>query len=170
MPESSRGRGLVRAVLAWSSGWIFAAALYLLLIDITDLPELIVGAAAAAIAATGLELAREQHIVGETVRLGWLVRLYRPFLKAPGDIWRVSAAGLSQLVAPRAVRGEFRTLAFRTESRQELEGGRRALAQSFGSFAPNTIIIGVDAERELILAHQLTPSPKASSIDPVGLR
>lgn len=170
MPKSSRGRGLLRVVLAWSSGWIFAAALYLLLIDITDLPELIVGAVAAAIAAAGLELAREQRIVGETVRMAWLARLYRPFLKAPADIWSVSAAGLSQLIHPRGVRGEFRTLAFRTAPDEELESGRRALAQSFGSFAPNTIIIGVDAERELILAHQLKSSPEASSIDPLDLR
>ena len=43
---------------------MFAAAFYLLLIDITDLPELIVGAGAAVIAATGMELAREQGLVG----------------------------------------------------------------------------------------------------------
>jgi hypothetical protein len=170
MAKSSRGRGLLRAVVAWSAAWIFAGALYLLLIDTTDTPELIVGAVAAAIAASGLELAREERLVGETVRAGWLARLYRPFLKAPGDIWRVSVAALSQLVAPQRVRGEFRTLSFPNRPDRQREEGRRALAESFGSFAPNTIIIGVDPERELLLAHQLERTPGADAIDPLGLR
>lgn len=156
--------------MAWSAGWVLAGALYLLLIDTTDTPELIVGAVAAAIAATGLELAREQRLVGETVRAGWLARLYRPFLKAPGDIVKVSAAAVSQLVSPQKPRGEFRTLRFPTLPDEQREAGRRALAQSFGSFAPNTIIIGVEPERELILAHQLQPTQGGDAIDPLKLR
>ncbi|MCW3018653.1 MAG: hypothetical protein JWN10_961, partial [Solirubrobacterales bacterium] len=35
------------------------------------------------------------------------------------------------------------------------DAGRRALAESFGSLAPNTIVIGVDPERDLLLVHQL---------------
>jgi hypothetical protein len=170
MEKPSHGREVLRPVLAWSAAWVFSAALYLLLIDTTDTPELIVGAVAAAIAATGLELAREQRLVGETIRARWLARLYRPLLNAPGDIRRVSVAALSQLVTPRPARGEFRTLGFPTRSDHEREDGRRALAQSFGSFAPNTIIIGVDPERELILAHQLERAGGADAIDPLGLR
>ena len=72
--------------LAWWFGWLFAGALYLLLIDTTDLPELIVGAGAAAIAATGFELAREQRVAGGmSARLRWLGRLYRPLVNVPSD-------------------------------------------------------------------------------------
>ncbi len=59
-------------VIAWGFAWLFAGALYLLLIDTTDLPELIAGAGAAAIAATGFELAREQRVAGGmSARLRW---------------------------------------------------------------------------------------------------
>jgi hypothetical protein len=169
MEKPSHGRETLRAVFAWSAAWVFSAALYLLLIDTTDTPELIVGAVAAATAATGLELAREQHLVGETVRASWLKRLYRPFLRAPGDILRVSVAAISQLAAPRSARGEFRVLGFPNQADQEREDGRRALAESFGSFAPNTIIIGVDPEREVIIAHQLVHTEAAGALDPLGL-
>jgi hypothetical protein len=47
--------------------------------------------------------------------------------------------------------------------------GRRALAESFGSFAPNTIIIGVDAERELLLGHQLRRRGGDDAIDVLRL-
>lgn len=47
--------------------------------------------------------------------------------------------------------------------------GKRALAESLGSFAPNTIVIGVDAERELLLGHQLRRSGGDDSIDVMKL-
>jgi hypothetical protein len=92
MPERSRPVLLARRALAWSIGWVFSAALYLLLIDITDLPELIVGAGAALLAATGLELAREQGLVGESISIRWLPRFYKPVLKVAVDVALVSGA------------------------------------------------------------------------------
>jgi hypothetical protein len=154
-----------RRVLAWVLGWVFAAALYLLLIDTTSLPELIVGAVAAALAATGLELAREQGIVGESIRWRWLLRLHRPLLKLPVDVALVSWAALAQLIRRRSSRGRFRAVRFRCGQDEQLDSGRRALAEGFGSFAPNTIIVGIDTERELILAHQLRTTGGADAID-----
>jgi hypothetical protein len=149
---------------------VFAAALYLLLIDITDLPELIVGAGAAAIAATGFELAREQRTVGGLrARTGWLGRIHRPLRSVPSDIATVSVLAVRQLIRPREVNGVFRTVPFRCGDDERLETGRRALAESLGSFAPNTIIIGVDAERESLLGHQLRRRGGDEAIDVLGL-
>jgi hypothetical protein len=78
MPAGTRLGVVLRRAAAWALGFMFAGALYLLLIDITDLPELIVGAGAAAIAATGFELAREQRTVGGLrARLAWLAHVHR---------------------------------------------------------------------------------------------
>jgi hypothetical protein len=169
MAERSRTRRVVRDGVAWSLGWVFAAALYLLLIDTTDLPELIVGAGAAVLAATGFGLAREQDVSRLGARGRWLTRLYRPLLQAPSDIVVVSRLALVQLVRPRAAVGVFRAVPFRCGDDEALETGRRALAESFGSFAPNTIVIGVDADRELLLGHQLRPGGGDEAIDLLGL-
>jgi hypothetical protein len=158
-----------RPAVAWSLGWCFSAAFYLLLIDVTKVPELIVGAGAAALAATGLELAREQGIVGESFRLRWLMRLHRPLLKVPADIWFVSVMAIRALVRRDAAVGEFRAVRFACSDDEQLESGRRALAEAFGSFAPNTIVVGIDGERELILAHQLRRTDGRESIDPLEL-
>lgn len=155
---------------AWAAGWAFAGALYLLLIDITSLPEVIVGAGAATIAATGFELAREQQTAGGvSARPRWFATVYRPLLKVPSDVAVVSVVALRQLVRPRPVNGAFRTARFRCGPEHDIEMGRRALAESLGSFAPNTIIAGVDVERELILAHQLHRTGGAEAIDVLGL-
>jgi hypothetical protein len=149
---------------------ILAGGLYLLLIDTTSLPELIVAVGAAMIAASGYELAREQQTVGGLgIRLRWLARAPRVLAKVPGDIASVSFAAVRQLVRPQVVNGRFRAVPFRGGGEHNIETGRMALAESLGSFAPNTIIIGVDIERELILGHQLRPSGGADAIDVLGL-
>jgi hypothetical protein len=160
---------LLRRLVAWSTGWLVAAGLYLLLIDITDLPELLVGAGAAVLAASGLELAREQEVVGENIRLRWLARLYRPLAKVPSDIWFVSVVAVRQIARRRPVCGEFRAVPFAGAGEDSIDTGRRALAEAFGSFAPNTIVVGIDTERELILAHQLRRTGGREAIDLLGL-
>jgi hypothetical protein len=150
-------------------GWVCAAALYLLLIDITDLPELIVGAGAAALAATGLELAREQRIVGESVRWRWLLGLHRPLLRVPRDIVIVSAMALVAIVHRRPTFGSFRAVRFGGGEDEPHETGRRALAEAAGSVAPNTFVVGIDGDRQLILAHQLRPTGGRETIDPLKL-
>jgi hypothetical protein len=168
-PERPRPALLARRALSWSVAWVAAAALYLLLIDITDLPELIVGAGAAVLAATGLELAREQGIVGEAIRLRWLLRVARPVLKIPADIVVVSLAALAALVKRGESRGSFRAVPFTCGQDERLETGRRALAEAFGSLAPNTFVVGIDTERELIIAHQLRRTADRRSIDVLDL-
>lgn len=170
MTGQPRPRVILRRAAAWSAAWVFAGALYLLLIDTTSLPEVIVGCAAATIAATGFELAREEQTAGGlTVRLAWLATLHRALLKVPSDIAAVSMMALRQLVRPRAVNGSFRVAPFHCGPEHDVEAGRQALAESFGSFAPNTIIVGIDVERELILAHQLRVGGGDEAVDVLRL-
>ncbi len=169
MAQRSRPEQLARRGVAWTAGWLLSAALYLLLIDITDLPELIVGAGAAVLAATGFELARARDLTGLSTRLRWVGLVPRALVRAPVDVAVVSTTALRQLVHRRAAMGEFRVVPFACGQEPALETGRRALAESFGSFAPNTIIIGVDPDRELLLAHQLRVSGGREAVDVMGL-
>jgi hypothetical protein len=169
MPDSSRRALFLRRAFAWSVAWLVSAAFYLVLIDSSDLPELIVAAAAAALAATGFELVREQRIAGERVELRWLRRGHVALLKVPTDVVAVSLVAFRQLVRRDAACGEFRAVRFGGANEEPLETGRRALAESLGSFAPNTIIVGIDGERELILAHQLRRKGGREAIDLLDL-
>jgi hypothetical protein len=169
MPSRGPQGLLLHRIVAWFAGWFFAAAIYLLLIDITDLPELIVGAVAASLAATGFELAREQDVLGASMSARWALRALRPPANVPRDILLVCRAAVRQLARRDEVCGQFRAAAFVSTSDERREVGRRALAESLGSFAPNTIIIGVDPDRELILGHQLHPRGGRRAIDVLGL-
>jgi hypothetical protein len=170
-PDStSRARRFTPRATAWAAGFVLAGAFYLLLIDITSLPELIVGAVAAALAASAFELAREQQTVGGlSARLRWLGTLHRPMKNVPGDIAMLSLLAFRQLVRPKSVNGTFRAVPFRCGDDQQLETGRRAMAEAFGSFSPNTIVVGVDGEQELILGHQLLRQGGREAIDVLRL-
>jgi multisubunit Na+/H+ antiporter MnhE subunit len=157
------GTAVLRRLLTFAIAWAISGAFYLLLIDTPSLPELLVGAGAAILAAGGFVLAVEQHVLGANFNPRWLHRAWRPVAQAPSDIVTVSLTALTQLVRPRATRGQFRSEPFRRGKNEEIEAGRLALVESLGSFAPNTIVVGVDVERELLLVHQLRKS------DPVEL-
>jgi multisubunit Na+/H+ antiporter MnhE subunit len=158
-------RSLARHVAAWLGVFALLAPLWLLLVDMTEWPELITGAVCVAIAATGSELVRAHDVARARPVWRGLARAWTPILRAPADVVRVALA-----VAGRR-RGAFYALPFRPGGDDPHDVGRRVMAEALGSFAPNTIVVGVDQEREHLLAHQLLPTRKPQdAIDPLGLR
>lgn len=145
----------LRAPLGFALAVVLGGAFYLQLIDTTSLPELYVLAGVALASGIGFELAREQRFAEARVVPVWLLRSWRLIWRIPSDIAIVCWEAVVQLVRPRATRGVFRATEFKATAQTPEQTGRRALAETVGSFAPNTIIVGVDAERGLILTHQL---------------
>jgi hypothetical protein len=86
-------------------------------------------------------------------------------VKIPLDIALVCWQALAQLVRPRSSRGEFRAVRFRAVARTPQDTGRRALTEAVGSVAPNTVVIGVDADRGVLLVHQLSRQGDARDLD-----
>jgi multisubunit Na+/H+ antiporter MnhE subunit len=169
MPGQATARR-VRRMALFTLTWCAMAAVWLLLVDTPPLPELLTGGGVATAAALGVELARHQRPAREIPRTAWLLRLWRPLLSAPRDAIVVSLAVFPQLMRPTGARGRFRTTRFRAPSDEPHDNARRALAEAFGSLAPNTIVLGVDTERDLLLAHQLRPGGGADALDPLRLR
>ena len=146
-----------------------AAAFYMLLIDTVDLPELYAAAGAVVLAVAAFEAARWQRIAEASVAPGWWLRGWRAVASVPVHAGYLCVEALRQLVSPRAVRGEFRAVPFDGGGDDPRDTGRRALAEALGSFAPNTIVIGVDRERNLLLVHQLHRAGGRDAIDVLRL-
>jgi len=145
----------LKAPLIVLVGLLIGGGFYLLLIDTTSLPELYLLAGVALACALGFELAREQGFVEAQVLPWWLLGSWRLIWRIPLDIIIVCSEALAQAVKPRPERGVFRATAFAATAKTANDAGRRALAETVGSLAPNTIVVGVDAERGLLLTHQL---------------
>jgi multisubunit Na+/H+ antiporter MnhE subunit len=168
--RDSRGARVARGSVAWAASWLVGAAVWLVLVDTTYTPELIAGAVAAALAATGTELVRRQRIARISAHPRWLVYAWRPLLRVPADVARLTLAALAQLIHPQASRGRFVALRFEFGGEEPSDHGRRALAEGLGSFSPNTYVVGIDHDRDLILVHQMVPTrEQAKAIDPLEL-
>jgi hypothetical protein len=154
----------------FGTAFLFAGAFYLLLIDTTSSPELYAGAGAALLAALVCATANRHGLRGGRPGRVAPLRIIRALAQVPADVFWVSAAALAQLVSPRPTCGRMRAVPFRYGSAEDSgDMSRRALTEHLGSLAPNTIVLGVDEEHDLVLAHQLRPDHSRESIDPLGL-
>ena len=145
----------LRSLAGSSVGVVLGAAFYLVLIDTVDLPEVYAGIGAVALAGAGYEAARRQGVADGRISIRWLARSGKVVASVPRQIVWVSWQAVAQLLAPRDARGTLRAVSFRAGGEGSSDVGRRALAEGLGSLAPNTIVIGVDDERDLLFVHQL---------------
>jgi hypothetical protein len=150
-------------------GSLIGGAFYLLLIDTSSPPELYVLAGVALGCGVTFTLALEQDFIGARFKLGFLSGVWRLIIEIPRDIAFVCWEALAQLVSPKPVRGRFRAVRYSAVEEDPIATGRRALTEGFGSVAPNTVVVGVDAERGLLLVHQLRPQGEPEDLDVLRL-
>lgn len=157
----------MRRVAMAAVGVALGAGFYLLLVDTVTFPEPYVMCGVALLAGIAFVLSSEQGRT-ESIRAPWLLRAWRVLAGVPLHIALVCRDALVQPFSAVKRRGEFRVVAFRGGEAPG-DRGRRALTESLGSFAPNTIVIGIDADRELLLVHQLHRHGDRDDVDVLRL-
>jgi hypothetical protein len=163
-----RGRAAraVAALATWLGWWAAMFVLYLALVDTRQHPEVVLGSLVAAVAASGAVGIRSAR----NLRGSLDPSLLRAVPVAAWQFLVESLLILGYLVARvggRAGRGRFRTAPFRHGDDGPRDVARRALSEAVGSLGPNTIVVGIDPDRDLILVHQLVP--RDAERDPLGL-
>jgi hypothetical protein len=144
----------VKHVLAWAATWLALFWLWLLLAGDWNRIEIIAAACGAAVAATIAEIARSRAGVSPRVPLVWVGRAWSVPHQIVVDFGIITAALARSLVRRSVVRGEFRAHPFPPREGQ----GVRAWAVWAAQFSPNAYVIEVDADRELVLVHDLVPN------------
>ena len=143
-------------------GGLALFGLWFLLAGTTERWQTVVGAVCAAVAATGGLLAARLGAVSVRPRAVWLVRS----LAAPWWVVRDTAIvlrAIAGLVVDPAPRGRFRSFRFpypgtggQGASEPSARGSAgRALAEGVGSAGPNSLVLGPDDERPVLLVHEL---------------
>jgi hypothetical protein len=144
----------VKHVAAGIAMWLALFWLWLLLAGDWNRIEIIAAACGAAVAATIGEIARSRAGVEPRLPLVWVARAWSVPHQIFVDFWIVTVALARSLVSRRIVRGEFRAHRFPAKEGQ----GVRAWAVWAAQFSPNAYVVEVDAERELVLVHDLVPN------------
>ena len=148
---------MVGHLRAWISWWLLCAALWLLLVDRTPPAELLAGAGVAAIGATAAVLVRARREVLLRPRARWLLRAWRPVLGIAGDLVPLARVLVTRGILRRDGRGALTEVPYAHVGSGPEDTAHRAVTEALGSLAPNTIVVDVDHERGVLLAHQLRP-------------
>jgi multisubunit Na+/H+ antiporter MnhE subunit len=155
MGDRPRHPGAVRAWLIW---WVLLAALWLALVDTVVVPELVVGAIAAAIAATGAVIVRGQRRLLLRPRPEWVRCAGGPLRRTLTDLVPLARALWRRGVRRRDEHGAMAELPYAAVADEPDAATHRVFTQALGSLAPNTLVVGVDADRRVLLVHQLVPT------------
>lgn len=157
-------------VLCWLIWWLICAGLWMWLEDTLVLANLVDGAVAAAVGATGTTLVYAERLVAFDARARWALGLWRPVVQFGFDMRLLSAVLVRALRGGRRAPGALAAVRFEPTGGPGEVSARCALAAAVGSFAPNTIVLDVEADKEVMLVHQLVPRPGVrTSVDPLGL-
>src|SRR5215218_3607614 len=132
----------MRLHLVWLTWWVILAALYLLIDDSVLVPELAVGAVAAAVGATGATLVHRERRVALRGDARWLRALGRPLLGLVTDLWPLVRA-----LPRRRGAGGFVEIPFDATSDGPRDTARRAATEALGTLGPNTIVVRIDTDR-----------------------
>ncbi len=161
------GRALAVCWLAW---WLICAGLWMWLEDTVVLANLVDGAVAAAVGATGTTLVYAERLIAFDPRARWALGLWRPLVQFGPDMRLLASVLVRALRGGERAPGALRAVRFEPTGSPGEVSARCALATAVGSFAPNTIVLDVEADKDVMLVHQLVPRPRdRSSVDPLGL-
>lgn len=162
--------GPLGQVIFWIIWWVLLTGLWIPLAFEVAVPELVAGAVAAAAGATLATAVRAQRLISFRPQLRWALGLWRLPWQVALDTGILVAVLWRRLVLRQPVSGSFRAIPFRAVGENPEANARRAIAVTVGSFAPNTYVIDIDQDHELILVHQLVSKPGDSkSVDPLEL-
>jgi multisubunit Na+/H+ antiporter MnhE subunit len=153
---------VARRVGSWLVWWILLLAFWVMIDDSISTDELLAGAGAAALAALLAEVVTYQAATRFRMRIKWLV----PALSLPGqvvsDMVTVYAALWRRLVHGEQPPSTFLEVSARFGDDTPEGVTRRTLLIGGTSVAPNTFVLGIDRERDVMVVHRLVAQRKGN--------
>ena len=147
----------VRAILISSAEFFFLLGLWMIFVSMPKLDELLVGIGASLISAfaDGVVKAKKFATFYPHLRLLALV-FWEPWyaLKGTGAVLRAFARRLQG----KGSKSQFRAVPFSSGGQDPQSAARRALATILTTISPDTVVIGIDREKHLLLLHEISPA------------
>jgi multisubunit Na+/H+ antiporter MnhE subunit len=154
------GKERSRALL-WLTWWIAFFFTYMLLAGVWVAEELAAASVFAAVSATVAEVVRVQDARRFRPKLKWFLRAYRLPGSILSDCGVVFQALWRHLVKHEEIDGAFRAFRIPLAGKGGRASARRALLNAAISITPNTYVVGIDEDNEMVLVHQLVPCERS---------
>jgi multisubunit Na+/H+ antiporter MnhE subunit len=146
---------LARRVGSWVVWWVLLMAFWVWMDDNLGLAELLAGAGAAALGAFGAEAVQYQADTHFRLRIEWLTHALRLPGRLAGDTALVVATLWRRVVGGQEPPSGFRLVPVRYGDETAEGVTRRVLVTAGASFAPNTFVLGMDPDRDVMVVHDL---------------
>jgi multisubunit Na+/H+ antiporter MnhE subunit len=158
--ERKRDLPVARRVGSWLVWWVLLMTFWVMIDDSINTDELLAGAGAAALAAAFADLVSYQAATRFRMRIEWLVPVLRLPGQVIGDLIIVYRALWRRLVHGEQPPSAFLELpaSFGDDTPEGVT--RRALLVGGTSIAPNTFVLGIDSERDVMVVHRLVAEHK----------
>jgi multisubunit Na+/H+ antiporter MnhE subunit len=148
----------MRRAYTWLVWWVLLLGLWVAVDDSIGLAELAAGAAVAALGTLLTMVALDQAGTRIVVRLRWLAAVYRLPGQVLGDTVLVFRVLWRRLVHGEQPPSGFRELPVRYGDDSDAGVTRRVLLIGASSLAPNTFVLGLDQDHDVMVVHQLVPN------------
>jgi multisubunit Na+/H+ antiporter MnhE subunit len=146
---------VIRRVGSWLVWWVLMMSFWVMIDDSVNTDELLAGAGAAALGAFVAEVVTYQAAARFRMRIDWLV----PALRLPGqvvqDMVTVYAALWRRLAHGERPPSAFAEIPARFGDDSPEGVTRRVLLIGGHSVAPNTFVLGIDKDTDLMVVHKL---------------
>lgn len=159
MSKSTLGPAVLRAAAFF--------AVWLLLVDAVDAPNLVAGGVCAIIAAALATRVHSLRSLSARPRLRMLRFCYRPLLLLVTDTIRILWALFARLALRQPISGHLRAARYEAVTDEPEDVARRILTEWGASTGANRYAIGIDPDRRLLLIHELVRS--SGPLDPLEL-
>jgi hypothetical protein len=153
----------------WLGWWTIAYGLWVLAVFKTEPAELVAGALAAALAATGAELVRSRGYAPFAPDLAWSRGLLRLPKEVVVDTWRIAMLFIRHFVRREPIKGELRIVKFSAGSRDDPRAqALRTVVGWLACVSPNTYVIGIDERHHVAVVHQLMRDELPAELEDPG--
>lgn len=148
----------MRQVAGYVVKWAGFLMLWLLFVSQINVPELSAGAAASALTVFALEWSRRAEPLHFQPKPRWYLQVWRLPWMILGDLWKLLLS-LLQHLRRKPSQALFQVTPFHTSGDESHQAAQRCLATVFMSLPPNSVIVDIDINQNLMMFHQVKNSP-----------
>lgn len=134
--------------------FVFLLLLWMIFVGKLDVQEFSIGVAAALMGAVGDAIVKKESLAPFRPRLRWVALIaWEPWYVLKGTF--VALRELARTLGGRQPRERFETLPYHCGGHNEVAAAKRALFAAYVTISPDSIVVGLDADRRIALIHQL---------------
>lgn len=144
----------MKRIAEYVAAWLGFLALWFSFVYQISLPELFAGAGAAALTLFALKKSLKAEPFSFQPKLRWCTQVWR----LPKIILEDFAAlfyTLGRHILRKPGLGLFQLTPFRTSGDASRQAAQRCLATTFMSVSPNSVVVDIDTERNVMMFHQV---------------